>query len=71
MVYGELGVLVTIDKCMIGYWFRQLSKHDSAYSCYLFRLALTLFSNDQYKTHLICKVKSLLDNCELSDILDY
>ena len=29
-------------------------------------MALTLFSNDLYKTHWICKVKSILDNCGLS-----
>ena len=52
MSYGELGVLplqVAIGKRMIGYWFRLLSKHDTAYSYCLYRMALTLFSNDLYK----------------------
>ena len=69
MVYGELGVLpiqVAIDKRIIGYWFRLLSKHHSAYSYCIYRMALTLFSNDLYKTHWICKVKIILDNCGLS-----
>ena len=69
MVYGELGVLpiqVAIDKRIIGYWFRLLSKHHSAYSYCKYRMALSLFSNDLYKTHWICKVKRILDNCGLS-----
>ena len=69
MVYGELGVLplqVAIDKRIIRYWFRLLCKHHSAYSYCIYRMALTLFSNDLYKTHWICKVKSILDNCGLS-----
>ena len=69
MVYGELGVLhlqVAIVKRIIGYWFRLLSKHHSAYTYCIYRMALTLFSNDLYKTHWICKVKSILDNCGLS-----
>ena len=45
-VYGEeeLGVLplpIAMDKRMIGYWFKLLSKHDSAYSYCLYRIALT------------------------------
>ena len=54
MVYGELGVLplqIAIDKCIIGYWFRLLSKHHSAYSYYINRMTSTLFSNGLYKTH--------------------
>ena len=69
MVYGELGVLslqVAIDKRKIGYWFRLLSKHHSAYSYCIYRMALALFPDDLYKTHWICKVKSILDNCEIS-----
>ena len=51
MVYGELGVLplqVAIAKRIIGYWFRLLSKHHSVYSYCIYRMALTLFSNDLY-----------------------
>ena len=69
MVYGELGVLplqVAIDKCIIGYWFRLLCKHTSAYSYCIYRMTLTLFSNNQYKTYLIYKVKSIIDNCSSS-----
>ena len=65
MVYGELGVLpqqIAIDKRIIAYWFRLLSKYNSTYSYCLCRMALTLFSNDLYKTHLICK----LDNYGLA-----
>ena len=29
-------------------------------------MALTMFSNDLYKTHWICRVKNILDNCGLS-----
>ena len=71
MVYGELRVLplqVAIDKRIIGYWVRLLSKHHSAYSYCIYRMALTLFPNDLFKTHWICKVKSILDNCGLSCI---
>ena len=74
MVYGELRVLplqVAIDKRIIGYWFRLLSTHHSAYSYCIYRMALTLFSNDLYKTHWICKVKSILDNCGLSYMWEY
>ena len=54
MTYGELDVLplhVAIDKRISGYWFRLLSKHHSAYSYCICRMALTLFPNDLYKTH--------------------
>ena len=69
IVYGELGVLplqVAIDKRIIGYWFRLLSKQHSAYSYCIYKMALTLFLNNLYKTHWICKVKSIFDNCRLS-----
>ena len=52
MVYGGLGVLplqVAIDKRIIGYLFRLLSKHHSAYSYCIYRMPFTLFSNDLYK----------------------
>ena len=69
MIYDDLGVLplqVAIEKGIIGYWFRLLSKHHSAYSYCIYRMVLALFSNYLYKTHWICKVKSILDNCGLS-----
>ena len=34
-------------------------------------MALILFSNDLYKTHWICKVKSILDNSGLSYMWEY
>ena len=53
MMYVELGVLalqLAIDKRMIRYGFRLLSKHRSAYSYCLYKITLTLFANDIYKS---------------------
>ena len=55
MVYGELDVLplqIAIDKRIIAYWARQLSKHDSAYSYCLYRMELTLFTINHNTKHI-------------------
>ena len=46
MVYVELRVLalqLAIDKRMIRYWFRLLSKHRSAHSYCIYKITLTFF----------------------------
>ena len=68
-MYGEVGKLplqVKVDKQLITYWFRLLTKDDQTLASIMYMFVLKLFLRDEYKACWLCRVKCILDNCSLS-----
>ena len=69
MVYGEVGKLplqVTIDKRLMSFWLRLLTKDESSLAHIVYMIAHNLFVRDVYKAKWLCRVKHIVDNCGLS-----
>ena len=69
MTYGDVGRLrlqVKIDKLMIGYWLRILSRDVTTLTHIFYSMSITLFNSGQYTTKWTHTVKSILDNCGLT-----
>ena len=68
-MYGEIGKLplqIKVDKQLITYWFRLLTKEDQTFAYIVYMIVLKLFLRDEYKARWLCRVKCILDNCGLS-----
>ena len=68
-MYGEVGKLplqIKVDKQLITYWFRLLTKDDQTFAYIVYMIVLKLFLMDEYKARWLCRVKCILDNCGLS-----
>ena len=69
IVYGEVGKLplhIKVDKQLLTYWFRLLTKDDQTFACIVYMIVLKLFLRDECKVGWLCRVKCILDNCGLS-----
>ena len=69
IVYGEVGKLplqIKVDKQLITYWFRLLTKYDQTFAYIVYMIVLKLFLRDEFKARWLCRVKCILDNCGLS-----
>jgi len=74
MVYGELGrktLKIKIFKRMIGFWLKILLSKESKLSNILYRLTRVLHDSEnenEMKSAWLTKIKSILDNCGLSNV---
>ena len=69
IVYGEVGKLplqIKVDKQLITYWFRLLTKDDQTFAYIVYMIVLKLILRDEYQACWFCRVKCILDNCDLS-----
>jgi hypothetical protein len=71
IVYGELGkrsLESVVSKRMISYWIKVTEGRSSKLSCIVYKLLRELYEANEYKSDWIVKVKSILDNCGLSNV---
>ena len=69
IVYGEVGKLplqTKVDKQLITYWLRLLTKDGRTFAYIVYMIVLKLFLWDENQACWLCRVKCILDNCGLS-----
>ena len=74
MVYGELGrfpISVMIKVRMIKFWCRILNSSNDKLSFLLYKLLYINFNNYGYESKWLISVKSILENCGMSNIWLY
>ena len=71
MVYGELGrfpLEISIKARMVGYWSRLIKGDDSRLGKIMYNCLLDLHRRNVYSPPWLIKIKSILDDCGLSEI---
>ena len=56
-----LQLQIKVDKQLITYWFRLLTKNDQTFAYIVYIIVLKLFLKDEYKTRWLCRVKCILE----------